>query len=311
MTQADPRPSARTSPIGLKPLQFGVVIAALLLTCAALDSLYILRADQEALIVRLGQPVEALNASGSADAGLRLKWPLIDRVIRFDRREAAVEADPIEAVTADGRPILVDAFLHYRIQKPLKIYTAAGDGKGASERLGRMLNAVLRQAVSQAAYASLVSDAPDGMVAQVRAAVSAEARADGLGVEIVDVGLSHLDPTPPEAQALVHRMQATKTAEAAAIRAAGEQQKQQLMALADKDAGVIRATAIGQSEAIWGEGDAGRADILAKAYAKDPGFARFYEAMRAYEGAFGDKQTTLILSPSSAFFQAFQKGPGR
>jgi hypothetical protein len=31
--------------------------------------------------------------------------------------------------------------------------------------------------------------------------------------------------------------------------------------------------------------------------------------MRAYEGALGDKQTTLVLSPSSAFFQAFEKGP--
>jgi membrane protease subunit HflC len=81
------------------------------------------------------------------------------------------------------------------------------------------------------------------------------------------------------------------------------------MALADKEAGVIRATAIGQSEAIWGEGDAGRADIFAKAYGEDPSFAHFYQAMRAYEGALGDKQTTLVLSPSSAFFQAFEKGP--
>jgi membrane protease subunit HflC len=83
-----------------------------------------------------------------------------------------------------------------------------------------------------------------------------------------------------------------------------------MMAQADKDAGIIHATAIGQSEAIWGQGDAGRADIFAKAYGKDPGFAHFYQAMRAYEGALGDKQTTLILSPTSAFFQAFQKGPG-
>jgi membrane protease subunit HflC len=105
-------------------------------------------------------------------------------------------------------------------------------------------------------------------------------------------------------------MQAAKTAEAAAIRAMGEQQKQQAMAEADREAGVIRATAIGQSEAIWGQGDAGRADIFAKAYGKDPSFAHFYQAMRAYEGALGDKQTTLVLSPSSAFFQEFQNGPG-
>jgi membrane protease subunit HflC len=305
------RPLARTPSVGLTPLQIGVALAAMLLTGAALDSVYDLRADQEALLVRLGQPVAALNRPGFADAGLKLKWPVIERVIRFDRRVAAVEADPIEAITADGRPILVDAFLHYRILQPLKAYEAMGDTKAASDRLALMLNAAVRETVALASYSSLVSGERDGWLQQARAAVSTEAAADGLGIEIVDMGLSHLDPTPPEALAIVRRMEAAKTAEAAAIRAAGEQQKQQMMAEADKEAGVIRATAIGQSEAIWGQGDAGRADIFAKAYGEDPGFAHFYQAMRAYEGALGDKQTTLILSPDSAFFQAFQKGPGR
>jgi membrane protease subunit HflC len=308
MTQR--RAPVRTAWIGLTPVQIGVVLTALLLTCAALDSVYDLRADQEALVVRLGQPIAALNAPGDADAGLKLKWPFIERVIRFDRRVTVVEADPIEAVTADGRPILVEAFLHYRIVQPLQAYRSAGDAKAASNRLAEMLNAAVRETVARAVYAALVSGDRDGALWQARAAVSAEAKADGLGVEIVDVGLRHLDPTPPEVQAVVHTMQAAKTAEAAAIRAAGEQQKQQIMAEADKAAGVIHATAIGQSEAIWGQGDAGRADIFAKAYGKDPSFAHFYQAMRAYEGALGDKQTTLILSPTSAFFDAFQKGPG-
>jgi len=287
-----------------------VALAAILLPCAALDSVYDLRADQEALVVRLGQPVATLNAPTATNAGLKLKWPLIERVIRFDRRDQSVKADPIEAITADGRPILVDACLHYRILQPLKAYKAAGDGKAASDRLAEMLNAAVRETVARAPYAALVGGDRQGSLQQARAAVSAEAQADGLGVEIIDVGLSHLDPTPPEVQAVVHRMQAAQTAEAAAIRAAGEQQKQQMMAQADKDAGVIRATAIGQSEAIWGEADAGRAEIFAKAYGKDPSFAHFYQAMRAYEGALGDKQTTLILSPTSTFFQAFQTGPG-
>jgi len=308
MTEARRIAPGPRSRAGLNPTQGGVVLAAMLLTYAALDSLYILHANQAAVVVRLGQPVASLNAAGAADSGLKLKWPLVDRVIRFDRRTTGVEADPIEAITADGRPVLVDAFLHYRVLQPLKVYQAAGDAKATSERLGQLLNAVVRETVARRPYAALIGDS-DASLQQARATVNAEAEAGGLGVEIVDLGLNHLDPTPPEVQAVIHRMQAAETAEAAAIRAAGEQQKQQLMALADKDAGVIRATAIGQSEAIWGQGDAGRADIFAKVYGKDPGFAHFYQAMRAYEGALGDKQTTLILSSSSAFFQAFQKGP--
>ncbi len=305
-----PRPSARTARARLTPSQIAVALGALVLTCAALDSVYELRADQVALVVRLGQPVAALNTPGAADAGLKLKWPWIERVIRFDRRAQAVDAAPIQAITADGRPILIDAFLHYRIFQPLRTYQTTGDGVSASDRLAPMLNAAVRAAVDGASYASLVSGDGDAALRRARAALSAEAARDGLGVQIVDVGFSHLDPTPPEVQAILHRMEAAQTAQAAAIRADGEQQKQTLMAKADKDAGVIRATAISQSEAIWGEADAGRAAIFAKAYGKDPSFAHFYQAMRAYEGALGDKQTTLIVSPTSAFFQPFEKGPG-
>jgi membrane protease subunit HflC len=298
------------TPFRLTPTQIAGALGALVLTCAALDSVYELRADQEALVVRLGQPVAALNTPGAADAGLKLKWPWVERVIRFDRRGQAVDAAPIEAITADGRPVLIDAFLHYRILQPLQTYRATGGATGASDHLAQMLNAAVRAAVGGASYTSLVSGDGDAQLRQARAAVSAEAARDGLGVQIVDVGVSHLDPTPPEVQAILHRMQAAQTAQAAAIRADGEQQKQTLMAKADKDAAVIRATAIGQSEAIWGEADAGRADIFAKAYGKDPSFAHFFQAMRAYEGALGDKQTTLIVSPTSAFFQPFERGPG-
>ena len=310
MSPSRPRPTRGAAPLGSARLRIGLALIGGLLASMLVDSVYELPAGQEALVVRLGRPVAVLNTPGAPDAGLKLKLPLIERVIRFDGRVQAVEADPMAAITADGRAILVDAFLHYRILQPLKLYQATGDSRAASDRLAQMLNAVVRQTVGRASFSALVGGPGDAALAPARAALTAEAGANGLGVEIVDMGLSHLDPTPPNVQTLVHRMQAAKTAEAATIRTAGEQQKQQLMAEADKDANVIRATAIGQSEAIWGEGDAGRADIFAKAYGKDPAFAHFYQAMRAYEGALGDKQTTLILSPSSTFFQPFQRGPG-
>jgi membrane protease subunit HflC len=289
--------------------QIGLALVLALLAGLTFDSLYALSADQEAVVVRVGQPIAALNTPETADPGLKFKLPLFDQVIRFDRRTQDVAGDPIEAVTADGRPIIVDAFVLYRILRPLQTFQAAGDAKAGSYRLAQMLNDAVRQVVGRTSYASLVTGDPSALMRQARAAVSVDARTAGLGVEIVDVGLNQVDPTPAQAQGLIHRMQAATTAQAAEIRAAGAQQKQIMMAQADKDAAAIRADAIAQSEAIWGEGDAGRADIFAKAYGKDPDFAHFYQAMRAYEAALGDKNTTLVLSPSSAFFQLFQKGP--
>lgn len=82
------------------------------------------------------------------------------------------------------------------------------------------------------------------------------------------------------------------------------------MADADKEVAITRGTAIGQSYQTRGDGDAKRAAIYAAAYGKDPAFAKFYRTLQAYDGALGRGDTTMVLSPQSAFFSEFEKGAG-
>jgi membrane protease subunit HflC len=58
-----------------------------------------------------------------------------------------------------------------------------------------------------------------------------------------------------------------------------------------------------------GQGDALRTRIFAQSFGKDPAFASFFRSMQAYEQSFSDGQTTLVLSPDSAFFRYFERGP--
>ena len=60
---------------------------------------------------------------------------------------------------------------------------------------------------------------------------------------------------------------------------------------------------------VRGEGDAQRTRIFAQAYGRDPSFAAFYRSMQAYEASLGQGDTTLVLSPDSAFFRYFERGP--
>ena len=115
---------------------------------------------------------------------------------------------------------------------------------------------------------------------------------------------------PAAIQASVYRrMQTQRQQEAAKKRAEGEQQKREIIASADKEVAITLATAREQGETTKGQGDALRTRIFAQAYGKDPSFAAFYRSMQAYDASLGQGDTTLVLSPDSAFFKYFEQGP--
>ena len=97
--------------------------------------------------------------------------------------------------------------------------------------------------------------------------------------------------------------------EAARVRAVGEQQKREIIAGADKEVAITLSTARQTAGQVTGEGDAQRTRIFAQSYGRDPSFAAFFRSMQAYEQSFADGQTTMVLSPDSAFFKYFQRGP--
>ena len=106
-------------------------------------------------------------------------------------------------------------------------------------------------------------------------------------------------------------MQSQRQQEAAQLRAVGEQQKRTIMATADKEVAITLATAHEEAETDRGQGDAKRAVLFAQSFGRDPSFAAFYRSMQAYEAALGQGDTTMVLSPDSAFFKYFRQGPGR
>ena len=73
---------------------------------------------------------------------------------------------------------------------------------------------------------------------------------------------------------------------------------------------IIVAQAQQYAGQVRGEGDARRAQIFAQSYGRDPSFAAFYRSMQAYENALARGDTTMVISPDSAFFRYYQRGAG-
>jgi len=291
------------------PLILYAVVAFVALIVLA-NSLFVVEQREQAVVLRFGQAVRVINKPGQNEAGLHIKQPFVENVIKFDRRNLGLEADQEEVTSADQQKLVVDAFLRYRISEPLQYYRTLRDERTAQDRLERLMNSSLRQMLGQMNQSDIISGQRDKLMQQSKQDMARRAKESRLGIEVIDFRIKRAD-LPAANQASVYRRMQTQRAQIAAqYRAQGEQQKREIIATADKDVAITLADAQQIGETTRGEGDALRTRIFAQAYGKDPGFAAFYRSMQAYQAGLGQGDTTMILSPDSNFFKYFEQGPG-
>jgi membrane protease subunit HflC len=286
---------------------YAVLVLAVIWVLA--NTLFVVDQRQEAIVVRLGDPVRVIHAPGQPGAGLNFKVPFLEDVVRLDRRNQALEADQEEIIDGNQQRLVVDAFLRYRISDPLQYYRTLRDEHTAQDRLERLVNSSLRQVLGSAGTDDIISLRRDQLMQQSKVDVAKRAKESRLGIEVIDLRIKRAD-LPAANQASVYRRMQTQRAQIAAqYRAQGEQQKREIIAAADKEVAITLATANQEGETTKGQGDAQRTRIFAESFGKDPSFAAFYRSMQAYEAGLGQGDTTLVLSPDSAFFKYFEQGP--
>jgi modulator of FtsH protease HflC len=284
-----------------------VAVAALIVI---FNTFYIVEQRQQALVVRFGEPVRVVNVGRTSDAGLKVKAPFLENVIKLDKRSLALEAEGEEILAADQERLVVDAFVRYRISNPLQYYRTLRDERTAQDRIERLVNSSLRQVLGSARSGEIISERRGALMQATKRDVVRRAQSSRLGIQIIDVRIKRADLPAANQEAVFRRMQTSRQQQAAEIRAKGEQQKREIIAGADKEVAITLATAIQEAEATRGQGDAQRTRIFADSFGRDPGFASFYRSMQAYEASLGQGDTTMVLSPDSAFFRYFQRGAG-
>lgn len=293
----------------MTPRYVAYVVAALAVLILASQTFFVVDQRQQALVVALGDPVRVINAPGKSEAGLHLKVPFFQQVFKFDRRNIALEADKEEIITAGQERLVVDAFIRYRISDPLQFYRTLRDETTAADRIERLVNSSLRQVLGAASATDIISGRRAQLMQQAKLDVARRAKASRLGIEVIDLRIRRADLPTSNREAVFRRMSTSRQQVAAQLRAQGEQRKREIIAEADKEVAITLATAREQQGQIMGEGDALRTRIFANSFGKDPSFAAFFRSMQAYEQSLGDGQTTMVLSPDSAFFRYFERGP--
>ena len=269
-----------------------VLIALAVLIVALLASVVQVPETQQAVVVRFGEPIKKINSFdpsedfGSTGAGLVLRIPFADRLVRIDKRLLTVDMEPQQILSTDQLRLNVDAYARFRIIDPVKMVRTAGTPDRVQEQLEPILNSVLRRELGKRTFQSLLAAERGVAMTTIRDQLDRQARE--YGAQIVDVRIKRADLPEEALESAYSRMQAAREQEAATIRAQGQ-----------KSAQLIRAGA---------EAEAAR--TYAGAFGKDADFYNFYRAMQSYDYAFsgeGDGGTTILLSPDNTYLKQFRE----
>ena len=273
--------------------QKAVLIAVAAAMVVALSCLTVVGEQEQAVIVRLGEPNRVVNRFrpnadfGQTGAGIVWRIPFLEQVVRIDKRVLDVDLERQQVTSADQRRLEVDAYARFRVIDPVKMYETAGTVDKVAEQLQPILNSVLRQEPGKRTFGSLLTADRGQAMVNIRKGLDKEARE--YGAQVIDVRIKRADlPDGAPLESAFTRMSTARQQEAATIRAGGRKNAQIILATAEADA----------------------AKTYAESFGKDPDFYDFYRAMRSYDATFAQKgsSTSIVLSPDNAYLRQFKGG---
>ena len=270
-----------------------------------LSSVFVVDEREKALVLQFGQIRDVKE-----EPGLSFKIPFIQEVVRYDDRILSLDTDTIEVTPSDDRRLVVDAFARYRIRDVVQFRQAVGVGglRVAEDRLSSVLNAQIREVLGADQVTSDTILSEDRCSLMRRIQQQAQASASGLGLDVVDVRLKQTNLPDQNLDATFARMRAEREREAADEIARGNEAAQRVRALADRTVTETLSDAERQAQVIRGEADAERNAIYAEAFGADPEFFAFYRSLEAYEKALKGKNSSMVMTPDSEFFDYLGSG---
>jgi modulator of FtsH protease HflC len=302
----------------------GIVLAAILLILV-IGPFYIVNEGEQALVVRFGQIV-----STQRNAGLKLRTPFIDGVVKYPKMVMPWDGDSQRIQTKENQFIWVDTTARWRISDPVKFYESIGTLESAYGRLGDVLDSAVRTIVAENYLREAVRDSnrlvgatssetfQTGDVAGSAALeklTQSQVTYEGIqkgrsvpfnemlravqpivpqfGIEVIDVIPRQIKYSDELTESVFNRMIKERNQIAQAFRSYGEGQKAELFGKLDNDKRRILSEAYTTAETTKGKADATAASIYADSYGRDPSFFDYWRAIESYRQTLPNFSKTL------------------
>lgn len=275
----------------------GLLIAALF---AVMQLLFIVREGEVAVVTHLGRPVRSIT-----EAGLyrRLPWP-VQRVYRYDHRVRTLQGSFEEALTADGKNILLALYAGWRIAEPIRFLERVGTVEQAETSLDGLLRTYKNAAVGQYRFSQFVNTNAAALRGEeLEQNVLEQARdqaRERYGVELLVVGIRRLGLPEAITQSVFERMRAERQALADGYRSEGEGESIRIRAGADSERDQLLARAEADARRSRAEGEAEAAEQF-KVFEKSPELALFLRKLDALEETLQSKSTVVLSSDTQPF----------
>jgi regulator of protease activity HflC (stomatin/prohibitin superfamily) len=232
-----------------------LAILAVVLFSFVLSAVKVIRPYQRGLVERLGK------YHATVEPGLRMIYPIVDRMVRVDMRETVVDVPPQEVITSDNVVVTVDAVVYYEATDPRRLIYNVANFIAAVVKLAQTnLRNVIGDMELDAALTS-----SESINARLRDIL--DDATDKWGTRVVRVEIQRIEPPKDVVESMHHQMRAERTRRAVVTEAEGNKQAAITNAEGDKAAVVLAAEAQKASAILEAEGQAEAIKAVANANA--------------------------------------------
>ncbi len=319
-----------------------VVIAVLAIIILALGPFYVINEGEQVVITRFGKIVTT-----ETEAGLKLKWPVVDSVVRFSKKMLAWDGDPQRLPTAENQYIWVDTTARWRIVDLKKFYSNIKTLEKAYGRLDNVIESAIRTVVANnnlveavrnsnkilesSAEADVInSSVADSVMAEIRELTNVNEAQEAIekgrrelseevntmlrgttidwGIELVDVVIRQIRYSDDLTTSVYERMIKERNQIAEAYRSLGEGKKSEWLGKLDNEQRTVLSEAYATAEEIRGQADAEATRIYSEAYQDASDFYEFWRTIESYKKVLPNFKKTF--STDMEFFKYLYSSDG-
>ena len=280
-----------------KTIIIGVI--ALALVIVALSSMYTVKENEYACIVRFSKIIETTD-----EAGLHFKIPFVDSVKTFTKATMLYDIPPSEVLTSDKQNMTVDCYVLWSIDDPLRFYQTLGTTTVAEQRLDALTYNELKTVMGTLAQADIINMEDGAKRNEIynNIAKDVDALAKTYGIHVEDVKIKQFDLPDSNLNAVYNRMISERNQMAEKYTADGNYDASIIRNDVDKQVNILISNAKAAAAKLEAEGEAEYMRMLAAAYDTEDKkeFYEFILALDALKASLNGTEKTIILDENSA-----------
>jgi len=312
-----------------KVLTIIVVIFVIFIGIVVAGPLYVINEGEQAVIVQFGRITNVVS-----NAGLKVKVPFIDEVVRYPKKIMAWDGEARIVPTAERQFIFVDVVARWRISDPKKFYESINTVDAAYSKLSEIIDSEVRTVVAENPLRESVRNSNiimersshneaasigEGIEVDILSSTNQSgssyepitrgrrqlaeeilARSQRMvpeyGIALIDVVTRQISYSPELTPSVYARMIRERNQIAMAFRSEGEGRKAEWLGKMDNEKRSILSAAYTQAQTIMGNADARAARIYANAYNQDRAFFDYWRAIESYRQTMPKFDKTLTTN---------------